>query len=54
MKPYDKAKLELQKGDSRRGSVLTASDAGSEFEPSKKIKYGGPLAGILLSASMHF
>jgi hypothetical protein len=29
----------------RRVSNLTISDAGSEFDNTKKIKYGGPLAG---------
>ena len=40
----DKLKLEQSDVD-RRTSMATISEAGSEFERKKKIKYGGPLAG---------
>lgn len=43
----DKLKLEHEEKD-RRISMATISDAGSEFERKKKIKYGGPLAGECL------
>lgn len=43
--PGEKSKHSLTAGDPRRASVLTVSEAGSEFEHRKKIKYGGPLAG---------
>lgn len=45
MRTFDKTKLSIDVGDQRRASILTVSDAGSEFEHRKKIKYGGPLAG---------
>lgn len=45
MKLHDKTQLALDAENLRRDSVRTTSDAGSEFEPLKKIKYGGPLAG---------
>lgn len=40
----DKLKLKHDEND-RRISMATISDAGSECERKKKIKYGGPLAG---------
>lgn len=46
MKLYDKSQLAVGTEEPRRDSIMTTSDAGSEFEPGKKIKYGGPLAGI--------
>lgn len=45
MKSNEKSKLALESDEIRRSSVLTNSDAGSEFDNRKKIKYGGPLAG---------
>lgn len=45
MKTFDKTKLSVENDVSRRASILTVSDAGSEFEHRKKIKYGAPLAG---------
>lgn len=45
MKNYDKTTLSIKNDVQRRASILTVSDAGSEFEHRKKINYGGPLAG---------
>jgi hypothetical protein len=34
-------------GGDRRLSILSASDAGSDVDIRKKIRYGGPLAGAV-------
>lgn len=48
MSVMEKSKLALSNNcDDRRSSVLTTSDAGSEFEIRKKIRYGKPLAGSI-------
>ena len=40
-----KSQLSLENDKKRRVSILSVSDAGSEYEHRRKIKYGGPLAG---------
>lgn len=40
----EKNNLSIDNDESRRSSVMTVSDAGSEFNPRRKIKYGGPWA----------
>jgi hypothetical protein len=41
----DKNKLSVGNADDRRGSVMTVSDAGSELDARRRMKYGGPLTG---------
>lgn len=43
----EKTKLEVTGNDKRRVSILSlASDAGSDYESKKNIKYGKPLAAL--------
>ena len=45
MKINVKPKISFENDVQRQTSILSVSDAGSELEHRKKIKYGGPLAG---------
>lgn len=41
-----KSVLTVGKDESRRASIFSGSEAGSEAEQRRKLRYGGPLAGI--------
>lgn len=45
MKTNEKARLSVTIEEPRRASVVTVSEAGSEYALRRKIKYGGPLSG---------